>query len=108
MTTWVSWVLLTGGAVLLLAPSVAVRAGGRAATREGRAHRLLGAAGVVLCGAVLTSEVARLAKAPSGVPKACSYIALGLMDGDVLVALYNFGRALTTKKPLMDRARTSR
>lgn len=93
MTTWVSWVLLTGGAVLLLAPSIAVLLGWRPSwpARTGAPTRLLGAAGVVLYAAVLTSEVARLAAAPKGVPKACSYIALGLIGCAIaLVALYDF------------------
>ena len=93
MSPWASWTLLIGGAVLLLAPSIAVLLGWRPSylARPGAPTHLLGAAGVVLYGAALTSEVARLAEAPSGVLKACSYITLGLIGcAIVLVALYDF------------------
>ncbi|WP_338491863.1 hypothetical protein [Streptomyces sp. SJL17-4] len=40
---------------------------------------------------MLTNEVARLADAPSGVLKVCSYIALGLIGCSIaLVILYDF------------------
>ncbi|MEU3745632.1 MULTISPECIES: hypothetical protein [Streptomyces] len=88
-----SWTLLAGGAALLLAPSIAVLRGWRPSrlARTGAPTRLLGAAGVLVYGAVPTSEVARLAGATEGVPKACFYIALGLIGCSiVLVALYDF------------------
>ncbi|MEU9298048.1 hypothetical protein [Streptomyces sp. NPDC048266] len=92
MSPWASWTLLIGGAGLLLAPNAAALLGWRprCLARPGAPNRLLGAAGVMLYGTVLTIEVARLAGAPNGVLKACSYTALGLIGCSIaLVIIYD-------------------
>ncbi|MEV6331996.1 hypothetical protein [Streptomyces sp. NPDC051909] len=92
MSTWGSWALIVGVAVLVLVPSRAVLAGrqpGRFRYTQGPV-RLLGAAGPAGYGAVPANEIPRLAGAPSGVRSTCAYIGLGLIAAAVaLVVLYD-------------------
>ncbi|GGS97918.1 hypothetical protein GCM10010222_44530 [Streptomyces tanashiensis] len=98
MSSWGSWGVVAGGAVLILTPSVAVLAGWRPGpVRRARAPvPFLGMAGLAAYGAVLADEVPRLAGASGGVRLTCAYIALGLIAVAIaLVILYDFlsGRA---------------
>ncbi|WP_309054219.1 hypothetical protein [Streptomyces sp.] len=92
MSAWASWILLLGGAVLLLVPGVAVLIG----WRPGRFRRaqapaaLLGVSALALYGVVLVNELPRVAGAPSGVRATCAYVGLGLAGLAVaLVVLYD-------------------
>ncbi|MFE0737295.1 hypothetical protein [Streptomyces sp. NPDC058855] len=87
------WTLLAGGAVLLLAPGVAVLAGRRPSrSRHVRAPvPLLGVAALALYGVVLANEVPRVAGASDEVRAVCAYLGLGLAALAVaLVVLYDF------------------
>ncbi|MET9953839.1 hypothetical protein ABZ135_20100 [Streptomyces sp. NPDC006339] len=93
MSAWASWTLVIGGVALLLAPSIAVLLGWRPnrLARPGAPARLLGGAGVMLYGAVLTNEAARLAEASSAAREACSLVALGLVGFSIaFVIIYDF------------------
>ncbi|MEU9858735.1 hypothetical protein [Streptomyces sp. NPDC047974] len=86
-----SWGFLVGGAVFLLAPSVAVIAGWRPCFLRGsRAPApLLGLVGLCVYTGVLVDEIPRVAGASPGVRATCAYIGLGLMGTAVgLFVLY--------------------
>ncbi|MFJ5833299.1 hypothetical protein [Streptomyces sp. NPDC093089] len=92
MSTWGSWTLIAGGAVLLLAPGLVVLAGWLPGSfRHAQAPvRLLGGSALALYGLVLANEVPRLAGASSGARATCAHVGLGLAGLTVaLVILYD-------------------
>ncbi|MFE9042598.1 hypothetical protein ACFYOG_17010 [Streptomyces sp. NPDC007818] len=81
MSVTQSWVVLIGGAMFLLAPSVAVLAGWRPVFLRGARAPvpLVSAVGLCVYGAVLVTAIPRLVDAPTAVRATCAYVGLGLM-----------------------------
>lgn len=93
MSTAQSWAFLVGGAVLLLAPSVALLAGWRPSFLAGSRAPvpLLGAAGLCGYGTVVVTAIPQVLGASTGVRTTCAYAGLGLMGTAVgLVLVYDF------------------